>query len=89
MRNRVSLLSVVAAVLALGVVAWAGQSQKPAAVVKSAWEYRVESDTLNAQSPDLDRIGSEGWELVAVQHQPEVIGNFHTTRRHYYFKRAK
>ena len=89
MRNRGSLLLFVLVVLAPAVVAWAGQSQKPAAVVKVAWEYRVASDTLNAQLPDLDRIGSEGWELVGVQHQPEAVGNYHTVRRYYYFKRAK
>lgn len=43
------------------------------------WEYRiVTSSTQDTQSKQLDEMGDEGWELVAV-----------TVDQRMYFKRAK
>jgi hypothetical protein len=54
----------------------------PMVYVAPAWEYHeITRDTGSAALPvdELNSLGAEGWELVAVV--PEA------TRLHYYFKR--
>jgi hypothetical protein len=44
------------------------------------WEYKVLSSILISDENDFNKLGAEGWELVAV-----AIGS---ARYFYYFKRA-
>jgi hypothetical protein len=89
MRSRVKSLLVVGAVSALSVVAWAGQTQKPASTARAAWEYRVFTEYSELPAENLGALGAQGWELVAVENSGGDAGNTRTFRRYYYFKRAK
>lgn len=43
------------------------------------WEYRVETATMSSE--DLDKLGAEGWELVAVVSPGHFV-------LHHFFKRV-
>lgn len=70
MRNRIILCAL--AVIVLLSVAWTSQSPRP------VWEYKQIQDFRNA-----NKLGAEGWELVAVE---SIAGGAATN---YIFKRPK
>lgn len=79
MRHRLFLI--LAAVLIIGVVAWSNYSQQ--SKVTKTWEYMVISD-YGYSSPDgakeLNPLGAQGWELVAVSDRAADQGNQTSTR---------
>ena len=88
MKSRIYSLLAVGVVAFFSLVALAGQERsRPAA--KPAWEHRVVSEMQGTGRADLNKLGAEGWELVAVRAEDEVTGNFHQTRLYYYMKRQK
>jgi predicted negative regulator of RcsB-dependent stress response len=64
MRLRGSWIPSVFALVVICVVGWTvyGQKQQPSAH-KATWEYKIVNSLSEAQ---LNQLGSEGWELVAV-----------------------
>ena len=82
MRKQASLVIAVALVAALvGATVGSTQSTPPN---RQAWEYTmIEWDDM--RGPGLARLGTQGWELVAVSHEPMTT----TSSTWYYFKRAK
>lgn len=58
------------------------------------WEYRVVSDSgVVTGEKRLNDMGTQGWELVAVQTSvgsaAMPVQNYSLTEAHYFFKRAK
>jgi hypothetical protein len=88
MKSKKSAFFLTGLMLAFGLVAWANQSQ-PRGNPKPQWEYWTPTETADAPTVNLNKLGAEGWELVAVRASDESTGNFVRTRVHYYLKRAK
>ena len=62
------------------VTAWTAYSQKTNSPT-TQWEYKVVSGGL-----DFDKLGAQGWELVAVAQSLQNGNSYNPT---FYFKRAK
>ena len=69
---------VVLAVALFAVAGWPGYAQKRNAG-RVVWEYR---STINATEQDLNKLGTEGWEMVGFS-----VDQLHN--RYFYFKRAR
>ena len=78
MRTGVRFISFAAVILAAVIICWSTYAQRPAAP-RTVWEYRSVSGASDA---DLNSLGAQGWELVAVS------GGENTSAR-YYLKRAR
>jgi hypothetical protein len=77
--NRKSYAVIISVVLTV-LIGWTVYAQKPApsTAPKTAWEYRVVSET---DKISLNELGAQGWELVTVE-----MGG---AQEVYYFKRMK
>jgi hypothetical protein len=55
---------------------------------KTVWEYKVVSTgTTEFKNADLNELGRQGWELIAVDHPIQnASSDYHLT---YYLKRSK
>lgn len=73
-----NLLIIALAVLFL--VGWTAQS------TRVSWEYRVVNSNKGTPPKDINELGIEGWELVAIRN-PIFDGN--SLNAEYIFKRAK
>jgi len=87
---------IIVAVAVVGSLSLSGQAQQPG--FRTTWEYKVISTYGPSENspppnvPELDRAGSEGWELINIH-----VGSFSKSltpvsnhvRTDYYFKRAK
>ena len=92
MKNKIYLLLVVIAVV-LGSISWTVSAQKTNSA-KQTWEYKTITvfgvDSLPPTSAEqLNRLGSEGWELVTILYQESNSNPSQRHRAEYYFKRAK
>ena len=77
-------LFVVAALLALGAACWSGlgsaaqeKGKEDKAVAKpdsSKWEYKIAHWTDDEMSKEMNRLGDEGWELVATTSEVSAFG---------------
>ena len=89
MKNKILTVAIsVFATLAV-CLGWFGFNQTAEAQVSNAqrWEYKAVDKGLVTVSEDkLNKMGNEGWELVAVETQ-QVNGDTHQVR--YVFKRLK
>jgi len=82
MSRRLYILLVVGVLMC--VVGWTGYGHgQRSAATRQTWEYRVLS---RATQDDLDRYGSDGWELVAVG---DTDPNGISTGRVAYLKRPR
>ncbi len=80
MRFRAPWKLVLVAVAALCIGGWTSYAQRESRTPKrTVWEYRVENNGLSQEQ--LNELGSEGWELVAVS-----ISN---GQAYHYLKRVK
>ena len=87
MRNRLRPLSVIAVIATLYVGGWTVLGQKQNKVIHRsrvtahapAWEYKV---TFRLVEDELNKLGAEGWELVAIQ-SPDIDNTL------LYFRRRK
>src|SRR5262245_9502096 len=74
---RVDRPFLVASLVALGIAGLrlgsSGQSQTGRAP-KVAWEYQVLSETDLKQAGGLQKVGADGWELVAVEPKVPKLG---------------
>jgi hypothetical protein len=55
---------------------------------KVVWEYNIATFTGD-QPYRLSQLGADGWELIAVRSEEEMLGNTRLVKVHYYLKRAK
>ena len=82
------LIAVLSLVVVFGLSIWTVRVQSSS---RALWEYRYISisETQTAQTEDiLNKLGAEGWELVA--HAPIMVnGGGPRPAGYYYFKRAK
>lgn len=78
MRSRGSWILSLFAVAVLIIVGWTVYGQKQSATHKTMWEYKILGGVSEAQ---LNELGSEGWELVAVGVNNNGVAH--------YLKRAK
>ena len=69
------------------VTAWTAYSQKTNSP-PTTWEYKVVSGnhTEYRGGIDFDKLGAQGWELVAVEQSLQNGNSYNPT---FYFKRAK
>lgn len=72
--KKLTALNVLILVAVLFVTAY-GQTTR-----RIAWEYRVEFSTQTEQAP-LNRLGQEGWELVAVESVGGTVTAFYLKRQ--------
>jgi len=82
MVKRILLASSVIAALVIGILAGTGESRKTA-LVREAWEYKVLAPLTSAEESELNKLGADGWELVASQHLNASGGDI------FYLKRRK
>jgi len=61
------------------------QEKKPS---KAVWEYNIATSPSD-NSYQLSQLGAQGWELVSVRREEEMLGNSRMVTFHYYMKRAK
>ena len=70
---------------------WGGKAQVPA---RKMWEYKVVTTQYGAvpaslSEQELNRLGSEGWELVAKRSLHSEAGETTQNRTDYFFKRLR
>ncbi len=68
----------------IGLFGWNAQGQKQQSTGRPQWEYKVVNLYQDNAEKILNELGSEGWEIVAVQ-----SGNDATAKGLYHFKRQK
>ncbi len=85
MKSKVSSLLLTGLIVFFGIVAWAGQGQTRKNPV---WEHTVITE-FSDNSATLNRLGTEGWELVAVRPEEIVNGPHRQIKLHYYLKRQR
>jgi hypothetical protein len=88
MNTRISKLNsvIIAAVISMsGIVAWSVSAREQTST--TGWEYKAVTSRYGTDPVDLNALGAEGWELVAVTSVGKVSeqGGFYG----YYFKRRK
>jgi hypothetical protein len=89
MRSKIILIVAISLMILLGVVAWAGQTRQQSRNQPS-WEYQKVSEIAESGPyVELNKLGAEGWELIAVRSSDESRGTIVLTRIHYNLKRAK
>ena len=82
------LLLIVGVIAFYSLVTVARQDQKQAPP-KPVWEHTVVPETKGQLPVDLNKLGAQGWELVTVRADEEIIGNLHQTKVYYYLKRQR
>ncbi len=93
MKNKI-YLSVALIAIFLGSIGWSVSAQK-ANSANQIWEYKVitvygTNDILPPASPDqLNRMGTEGWELITILPEQSARNGSQQRKAEYYFKRAK
>lgn len=87
MKIKLRLLLIVATISLVTLFGWSVRGQQTAAP-KVVWEHAVVSSPGD-NSARLSRLGTEGWELVAVRSEEKFTGNFRQMEVIYYLKRAK
>ena len=70
---------------------WGGRAQVPA---RKTWEYRMVTAQYGAvpaslSEQELNRLGSEGWELVDTRSLQSKSGEVTLNRTDYFFKRLR
>lgn len=85
MKANLRLLLIVATISLVTLFGWSVRGQQTAARV---WEHAVVSSPGD-NSEKLSRLGTEGWELVAVRSEEKFTGNFRQMEVTYYLKRPK
>lgn len=88
MKSRMHLLLIIGVIAFYSLVTFARQDQKQAPP-KPVWEHKVVAETKTHMTVDLNKLGAEGWELVTVRSDEEIIGNYHQTKVYYYLKRQR
>jgi hypothetical protein len=70
MRERLYLSLLIGVLLCLA--GWTAHAQLTRTPTARAWEYKIDNQNVNPyQETELNRFGSQGWELVALDN-----GNF-------------
>jgi hypothetical protein len=87
MKSTFSQMLFVVAVVIASLLCWNvyAQDKQPNKVV---WEYNLVTSRGDNVYP-ISQLGAEGWELVSIRSEEEMIGNIRQTKVHYYLKRAK
>lgn len=92
MKNKI-YLSLIVITIFLGLVGWTTSAQKndPA---KQTWEYKVvtvygTNDLPPAAPGQLNKMGTEGWELITILSKESTRSGSQQVQAEYYFKRAK
>jgi hypothetical protein len=89
MRAKLILLITAGLIILFSVVTIARQTRQQSKP-QPAWEYKTVSEIAESLPfVELNKLGAEGWELVAVRSADESTGTIVRTRIHYYLKRAK
>ena len=88
MKSKIALIVAVSLMILLSAATWAGQTRQQGKT-QTLWEYTQVSELSDAPSIDFNRLGTQGWELVAVRTSDESTATFVRSRIHYYFKRVK
>lgn len=89
MKSNLRFLLIAAAVGLIISLGWVVRAQQEKPAPKVAWEHSVVAAFPGDDTTRLDRLGAEGWELVAVRSEERFTGNFRQTEVIYYLKRAK
>ncbi len=84
MKNKIYLSLVLVAVLCL--VGWTGFAQK-SSPARQTWEYKEFRSPVGEK--ELNELGAQGWELVAVLENLSISAGSGYGRPTYYLKRAK
>ena len=84
MKSRISVFAMVLLVVVVTLVGWTTQARSSA---RTAWEYRVVSDKTDLYKTDMNTLGADGWELVAIL--PSMQDGTTTGTSAFYFKRPK
>ena len=87
MKSNLRLLLIVATISLVALFGWSVRGQQTSAP-KVMWEHAVVSST-GENSALLSKLGTEGWELVAVRSEEKFVGNFRQMEVIYYLKRAR
>jgi hypothetical protein len=83
MKSRISVLAMVLLVVVVTLVGWNTQARSSS---RTAWEYRVVSDS-EFYKTDMNTLGADGWELVAIL--PSIVNGYTAGGSVFYFKRAR
>ncbi len=93
MKNKI-YLSVALIAIFLGSIGWSVSAQKTNSA-NQTWEYKVitvygTNDILPpASSNQLNRMGTEGWELITILPEQSTRNGSQQRKAEYYFKRPK
>ncbi|MGI9067889.1 MAG: hypothetical protein ACR2HX_15995 [Pyrinomonadaceae bacterium] len=86
MKSNIRFLLIVAAISFVAFFGWSVRGNETPAP-KVEWAHAVISS--HGDNPaQLNQLGSEGWELVAVRAEEKFTGNFRKMELTYYLKRA-
>jgi hypothetical protein len=53
------------------------------------WEYNIHTTLNGDNNYQLSQLGAQGWELVSVRSDEEMMNNTRIIKVHYYLKRVK
>jgi lipopolysaccharide export system protein LptC len=77
----------IVAVVAASLLTWTVYAKETKSS-KIVWEYNIATFSGD-QVSQLSQLGAQGWELIAVRSEEEMLGNFRHVKVRYYLKRAK
>lgn len=87
MKSNIRLLLIAVTVSLVAFFGWNVRGQQTS-VPKVVWEHAVVGPSTGDNSSNLNQLGAEGWELVAVRSEEKTTG-FTRTEVTYYFKRPR
>jgi hypothetical protein len=88
MKPRLTQVWLIVALAAASLLSWSvyAQEKKSGPVV---WEYNIHTTLNGDNNYQLSQLGAQGWELVSVRSDEEMMNNTRIIKVHYYLKRVK
>jgi lipopolysaccharide export system protein LptC len=88
MKSKLYHILLIAVLAVSSVFSWNVYAEKKQSQ-QVVWEYNLVYSMHGDNRAQLSELGNEGWELVSVRTEEQMIGNFRQTKLFYYLKRPR